>query len=276
MRSPSPAEVPCSRTTLPLTETRPAAISSSARRRDATPAWARYLCSLTAALLRHRVAVTGGAGDCRAVSSRSGRLCGRCRWFMGGSLLMRDRVLMLAAAVMVCGASLCAPAGATTTRLLPPAQTGPRIGDGALQLPAVHGSATFSDPVVAGPPVRAPHTASCKVTLIDQYQFTNFTPATGSVRRAGFVSGTVVQGDPRLECQRFGSAVRPARSDLARRHRDLHFTTSEPPGPQVSWHVDKDVTEYANTLVDGDRLHRFARQRRQQHIYRNLRRDRHA
>ncbi len=161
---------------------------------------------------------------------------------------MRDRVLMLAAAVMVCGATLCAPAGATTTRLLPPAQTGPRIGDGALQLPAVHGSATFSDPVVAGPPVRRPSTASCKVTLIDQYQFTNFTPATGSYAAPASCPGpwskvildwnVSVSG---VQFDRLG-AIWLGGTEI------FHFTTSEPPGPQVSWHVAKDVTEYANSL----------------------------
>jgi hypothetical protein len=41
-RASSPTLVPSSRTTRPATRTRPATISSSARRRDATPAAARY------------------------------------------------------------------------------------------------------------------------------------------------------------------------------------------------------------------------------------------
>src|SRR5262245_20627211 len=44
------ASVPTSRTTAPLTATRPAAMSSSALRRDVSPAWARILFSLSVAI----------------------------------------------------------------------------------------------------------------------------------------------------------------------------------------------------------------------------------
>lgn len=160
---------------------------------------------------------------------------------------MRDRALMVAAALAVCGAGAAAPAGAMT-RLPMSAQPMPRIGDTALQPSRSTREATFSDPVVAGPPVRRPSTASCKVTLIQNYQFNNFTPATGSYAPPASCPGpwskvildwnVSVSG---VQFDRLG-AIWLGGTEI------FHFTTSEPPGPQISWHVEKDVSEYANTF----------------------------
>ena len=159
---------------------------------------------------------------------------------------MRDRALMVAAALVVCGAGATAPAGAAT-RLPLAAQPMPRIGDAILQPPRTRQS-TFSDPVVAGPPVSRPTSGSCKVTLIQNYMFNNFTPATGSYAPPAACPGpwskvvldwTVsVSG---VQFDRLG-AIWLGGTEI------FHFTTSEPPGPQITWHVAKDVTEYANTF----------------------------
>src|SRR5262249_54275410 len=51
---PGTTRVPSSTTTRPFTETRPARISSSAERRDATPAWASCFCSRSPCALASR------------------------------------------------------------------------------------------------------------------------------------------------------------------------------------------------------------------------------
>jgi len=159
---------------------------------------------------------------------------------------MRDRALMVAAALVVCGAGATAPAAAAT-RLPLAAQAMPRVGEAVFQPPRTR-QATFSDPVVAGPPVTRPTTKSCKVTLIQNYMFNNFTPATGSYAPPASCPGpwskvvldwTVsVSG---VQFDRLG-AIWLGGTEI------FHFTTSEPPGPQITWHVAKDVTEYANTF----------------------------
>src|SRR5919201_2011131 len=77
------ALLPSSRTTLPLTLTWPAAISSSAFRRDATPAWARIFCSRSA-----------------PISLRLRRL-GRWRWREHGGRRLRRFVRLLDGALQL-------------------------------------------------------------------------------------------------------------------------------------------------------------------------------
>src|SRR5580692_1869442 len=224
---------------------RPAAISASAPRRDAMPARARYLCNLTGGFIRPPARRARRRRRFTRRKARQGRSGGPRLW-SGGLRSMRDRALMVAAALVVCGAGTTVPAGATM-RLPLAAQPTPRIGDTILQPPRTR-QAAFSDPVVAGPPVSRPKTASCKVTLIQNYQFENFTPAMGPYAPPAACPGpwskvvldwTVsVSG---VQFDRLG-AIWLGGTEI------FHFTTSEPPGPQITWHVAKDVTEYANTF----------------------------
>jgi Peptide N-acetyl-beta-D-glucosaminyl asparaginase amidase A len=111
-----------------------------------------------------------------------------------------------------------------------------------------HRDATFSNPIVPDPPLVRPTTQSCVVTLLTAYPFQNFTPATGSYAPPAGCPGpwsavildvtTSVMG---VQFDRLG-ALWLGNTEIYR------FTTSEPPGPQIQWHVEKDVTEYANTL----------------------------
>jgi hypothetical protein len=116
--------------------------------------------------------------------------------------------------------------------------------------PASHGrERTDSDPIVPDPPLVRPTTQNCQVTLISQYPFQNFTPATGSYAPPPGCPGpwsavildvtTAVTG---VQFDRVG-ALWLGNTEIYR------FTTSEPPRSQIQWHVEKDVTEYANTLA---------------------------
>ncbi|MEO6991477.1 MAG: peptide-N4-asparagine amidase [Candidatus Baltobacteraceae bacterium] len=118
-----------------------------------------------------------------------------------------------------------------------------RLADRPLLKPA-----GFSNPIVPDPPLVRPKTASCSLTLISKYPFTNFTPATGTYAPPSGCPGpwskvvldveTSVSG---VQFDRLG-ALWLGNTEIYR------FTTSEPPGPAIHWHVAKDVTEYAATL----------------------------
>jgi hypothetical protein len=113
-----------------------------------------------------------------------------------------------------------------------------------------HRDSGFSDPIVPDPQISTPPTTSCQVTILTDYPFQNFTPATGSYAPPSGCPGpwnkivldvqTSVQG---VQFDRVG-ALWIGNNEIYR------FTTSEPPGPQISWDVQKDVTEYANVLAN--------------------------
>ena len=111
-----------------------------------------------------------------------------------------------------------------------------------------HRDVNYSDPIVPDPAISVPPTSSCQVTILTAYPFENFTPATGSYAPPAGCPGpwakvlldvqTSVQG---VQYDRVG-ALWIGNNEIYR------FTTSEPPGPQISWDVQKDVTEYTNVL----------------------------
>ncbi len=110
------------------------------------------------------------------------------------------------------------------------------------------GKAQFSNPVIPDPAIVRPKTSSCVVTIIQNYPFQNFTPATGSYAPpAGCpapwskVVLDVTTSISGVQFDRLG-ALWLGNTEIFR------FTTSEPPGPQIQWHVAKDVTRYANAL----------------------------
>jgi hypothetical protein len=125
---------------------------------------------------------------------------------------------------------------------------GARPVDRAFGQHGIQHNAEFSDPIVPDPPLSVPPTPSCQVTLISNYPFENFTPATGSYAPPAGCPGpwskvvlsvtTSVKG---IQFDRVG-ALWIGNTEIYR------FTTSEPPQQQIQWTTQKDVTEYANAL----------------------------
>jgi peptide N-acetyl-beta-D-glucosaminyl asparaginase amidase A len=108
---------------------------------------------------------------------------------------------------------------------------------------------TGSNPVIPGPAIVRPDTPSCTVTLANAVPFENFTPYVGSYTPpascAGPYSKIVFDWNVSVSGVQFDrlGAVWIGGTEI------FHFTTSEPPGPQITWHAEKDVTEYASTLA---------------------------
>jgi hypothetical protein len=162
---------------------------------------------------------------------------------------MKPRALLLAAFAAAFSATL-APAIAAPKFALPQA-AGPRVADAALRdLPSVLGiTPDFSNPVDVGPKVKLPNTTSCTVTLLANQPFNNFTPATGAYAPPSGCPGpwakVVLDWNVSVSGRQYDrlGAVWLGGTEI------FHFTTSEPPGPSITWDLKKDVTEYANTLA---------------------------
>jgi hypothetical protein len=109
---------------------------------------------------------------------------------------------------------------------------------------------TPSNPITPEPKIKRPNTTACVVTLVSNYPFENFTPATGpyappaASQCPGPWSKVIFDwnvGVSGIQYDRLG-AVWLGGTEI------FHFTTSEPPGSPITWHVEKDVTEYAQAL----------------------------
>jgi hypothetical protein len=129
------------------------------------------------------------------------------------------------------------------------ANAAPRFGDRVLRGVGPLGASSFSNPIVPGPKIVRPNTPSCSVTLLANQQFANFNPVTGPyaapVGCPGPWAKVVLDWNVSVAGVQFDrlGALWLGENEI------FHFTTSEPPGPQISWHVEKDVTEYSSLLA---------------------------
>lgn len=155
---------------------------------------------------------------------------------------MKVRSLLSAAVGAAACFSMVAAAGAHPN-------SGPRFGDRVLRGGSPFAASSFSNPIVPGPKIVRPNTPSCTVTLLSGQQFSNFNPVTGAyaapVGCPGPWSKVVFDWNVSVAGVQFDrlGAVWLGENEI------FHFTTSEPPGPQISWHVEKDVTEYSSVLA---------------------------
>lgn len=156
---------------------------------------------------------------------------------------MKLRSLLSAAIGSAAFLSLVAVAGARPN-------AAPLLRDGTLRTGSPYGASSFSNPIVPGPKIVRPDTPFCTVTLLTNQQFANFNPVTGPygapVGCPGPWAKVVLDWNVSVAGVQFDrlGALWLGENEI------FHFTTSEPPGPQISWHVEKDVTEYSNVLAN--------------------------
>ncbi|MGH3447790.1 MAG: peptide-N4-asparagine amidase [Nocardioidaceae bacterium] len=142
--------------------------------------------------------------------------------------LPHSRLLTLPALVaLVVGAALMGvPAQAVTTN--PPDQFG----------------SDWDDPQTAAPPVQAPDTKHCTVTLV-QHDFDNYDPATSTFtppnRCRGQWSKVVLRLDGSVKGRQYDRIGRLELGGVT----IFRLSTPEPSPDGINWHVEKDVTEYA-------------------------------
>ena len=123
---------------------------------------------------------------------------------------------------------------------------------GAFLLPLAPASAATpatQNPVTAGPPIARPTTASCSATILQNASFkSGYTPAFGKfMPPAGCPSPwakVVLDWTGSVAGNQFDriGAIWLGRTEV------LRTSTPEPPGQGITWHVAKDVTEYAAML----------------------------
>ncbi|QNP72018.1 peptide-N4-asparagine amidase A [Streptomyces roseirectus] len=118
----------------------------------------------------------------------------------------------------------------------------------AATVPAEFGT-DYHDPVTAAPPIAAPHTRSCTVTVA-QTRFKDFTPYTGTYTpptgcgTPGRWSKVVLRLDGSVKGRQFD---RLGYLDIGG-VQVLRTSTPEPSQDGIDWSVEKDVTQYGNTL----------------------------
>ncbi len=110
------------------------------------------------------------------------------------------------------------------------------------------GTAAFTNPIVPDPPISVPPTASCTVKILKNYPFQNFTPATGTYTPPAACPGPWAKVVLTVETKVSGVQFDRVGAMWIGNDEIFRFTTSEPPGPQIHWTVQKDVTEYSNVL----------------------------
>ncbi|MGW2224448.1 peptide-N4-asparagine amidase [Streptomyces formicae] len=147
---------------------------------------------------------------------------------------MRRRVMS-----MLVGAALAASA----LTGVDPAAAAPTVADPP---PSEFGT-DWHDPVTAAPPIRKPHTKSCRVTVAEA-QFKDFTPYKGEYAPPAGCgdrwSKVVLRMDGKVKGRQYD------RLGYLRIGGIEVFRTSTPePSPEgIAWSVEKDVTRYSATL----------------------------
>ena len=145
------------------------------------------------------------------------------------------------------GAAVCTVALSCAPLLASAGQIGPR-SDSVFSSGV--GRDVPSNPITPEPPIKRPNTTSCVVTLAYNYAFENFTPDVGAYapppasQCPGPWSKVVLDWNVSVSGTQYDrlGAIWIGGTEI------FHFTTSEPPGSQIMWHVEKDVTEYTQQL----------------------------
>ncbi|MER5886498.1 peptide-N4-asparagine amidase [Streptomyces sp. NPDC001941] len=128
-----------------------------------------------------------------------------------------------------------------------PAQAATGNGHPAAATPPAEFGTDWHDPLTAAPPVAKPATPSCRVTLA-QAQFRDFTPYRGSYTPPAACgtrwSKVVLRLDGTVKGRQYDRLGHLAVGGV----EVLRTSTPEPSPDGIAWHVEKDVTRYADTL----------------------------